>query len=65
MKREKQDGNRAIAYQNMQKFVRFVTTLKRVHSYACDYLMHERLTLYPAHDLNSFIVYKRFEPPLL
>ena len=64
-KRDRQDGNRAIAYQNMQKFRRFVTTLKRVHSHARGYLMHERPTLCPAHDLNSFIVYKRFEPPLL
>ena len=55
-KREKQGGNRAIVYQNMQKFGRFFTTLKIVHSRACDYFMHERPTLCPAHNLNSFIV---------
>ena len=62
---EKQDRNRATAYQNMQKFERFVTTLKRVHSNACDYLMHKRPALHPAYDLKSFIVYKKFEPPHL
>ena len=55
-KKEKQDGNRARAYQNMQKYGRFATTLKRVHPNACDYPMHKRPALCPVYDLNSFIV---------